>query len=101
MAEEIEHCAMVEGPFHGKANGLEKIVQLPAAAAKSGDVADRAHGHFNQSRWISKWLGQLLGSHNALVDAPGRLGSVFVHGVGRVLAAHPFEAKSQKHLLQV
>src|SRR5262249_5323470 len=46
MAEEIEHGLVLDGPFHAEPDGFEEPLQLPAAAAKGADVADRTHGDF-------------------------------------------------------
>src|SRR5262245_19697745 len=92
---------MLDGPIESQTQGVQKIVQLPSSAAKSPDIADRAHRHFHKTCRVQKRLRLLLCCHNRLEYGRGWSLARLTHKVGRILAAYPGKTLIQKQPLYV
>ena len=57
VAEKIKDAAAFDGVFHGSADGGEKPGEGPTAGAERPDVADGAHGNFDQPTGVAEGLG--------------------------------------------
>ena len=66
MAQEVEHGPLGEAPLERLPHDPQKPLQPPAAVAEGADVADGAHGHFDQAAGVDERLGATLGKGDAL-----------------------------------
>src|SRR5216684_4396650 len=81
MAQEVEHRPIVDAPRQRLTDDTQKPFEPPTAGAEGADIADRAHGDFDQSRGVKERLGATLSLDNALHDLrrwlpPGRANGV-------------------------
>src|SRR4051812_39784539 len=56
VGEVIEDGTMLNGPFKAHADGFQEILEFPATIAEGADVADWAHGNFDEAGGIDEWL---------------------------------------------
>src|SRR5437660_608974 len=49
MAQEVEHRTIFDAPGQRLPDHVEKPLETPAPGAKSADVADGAHGNFDEA----------------------------------------------------